>query len=328
MTAIQWWETQGPIEESCFPYGESSTICPPTYRTVACSGASSCTRLIYCVTNFHTVSAGSTTQVKTSLYNDGPSYFRFDVHDDFPSFWSSGDPGDVYVNDPGTDYLGGHAVLVIGWDDSKGAYLLKNSWGAIGGPNDDGTFWMAYSGHAHDLAFGMANFDLKACGGPEWGEVYNQIFSDIDSAGALPFLRAYRDEVLMSNANGKALVSELYEDHSLELAKIFLTHPRLMRRGKSIIEDNLPGIKKVLDGGRMVITPLQIAAVNRFLDDIARLGSPGLRAYISSVQEVLRGDLTPFSAISNNRAKTAPGLKKGNLANTWGTIKRGVQRGQ
>ena len=54
-------------------------------------------------------------------------------------------------------------MLLIGWDDAKGAFLCKNSWGP-GGPNGDGTFWIAYAGHAYDLGFGMANFSLEALG--------------------------------------------------------------------------------------------------------------------------------------------------------------------
>jgi hypothetical protein len=55
-------------------------------------------------------------------------------------------------------------VLLIGWDDSKGAYLCKNSWGRNDGPNGDGTFWIAYSGHAHSLGFQMSNFAVTYTG--------------------------------------------------------------------------------------------------------------------------------------------------------------------
>jgi len=160
MTALQWWESQGAIYESCFPYGESSTICPPTYFTVPCSGASGCEQLTYRVIDYHTVAQAD---FKTSCYEEGPSYWRFDVYDDFHTFWNTYNPGAVYVQSSGS-LLGGHAVLIIGWDDAKNAYLCKNSWGATGGPNGDGTFWIAYSGHYHNLGFGMANFDLAGGG--------------------------------------------------------------------------------------------------------------------------------------------------------------------
>ncbi len=160
-TAIRFWETKGPIQESCGPYGEAGTSCP-TQRTVPCSNMNGCSQLSQRVTGFYTV-PNDPSQMKTSLYNDGPSYWRFTVYSDFNNFWNTAAPGTVYRNSGGS-VEGGHAVLLIGWDDAKQAYLCKNSWGATGGPQHDGTFWIAYSGHTNDLGFGMANFKLTGGG--------------------------------------------------------------------------------------------------------------------------------------------------------------------
>ena len=70
----------------------------------------------YRVTDYHTVSA-TTAEFKASLYNDGPSYWRYMVHTDFYTFWNSYAPGTVYVNNA-YSYESGHAVLLIGWDDA------------------------------------------------------------------------------------------------------------------------------------------------------------------------------------------------------------------
>lgn len=160
---IRFWEDTGPIYEGCYAYGEAGTSCSAAQRTVPCSNADACGQLGYRVVDWHTVQATSD-GFKTSLSVYGPSYWRYTVYDDFYDYWRDGNPGDVYVNVQDSTYLGGHAVLLIGWDDSKGAYLCKNSWGTSGGPNDDGTFWIAYSGHAHNLSFGMANFSLTSVG--------------------------------------------------------------------------------------------------------------------------------------------------------------------
>ena len=154
-SAPLFWVSTGPITEACGPYGDGGTGCP-TESLVSCSSMASCEQQPYYVTNWHTVAS---LDFKTSCYNDGPSYWRFTVYSDFNTYWSSGSPGEVYVNTSST-VRGGHAVLLIGWDDAKGAYLLKNSWGATSGPNGDGTFWIAYSGHANSLSFGMSNFDV------------------------------------------------------------------------------------------------------------------------------------------------------------------------
>jgi hypothetical protein len=148
-SAIKYWEweSKGPLYEACFPYtANDSTPCEESY----------CTQLGYRVIDWHTV---GTSDFKNSLYTYGPSYWRFDVYSDFDTFWSNGTQDQVYTNQHSSSYRGGHAVLLIGWDDTKGAYLCKNSWGS-GGPNGDGTFWIAYSGHSNNLNFGMVNFSL------------------------------------------------------------------------------------------------------------------------------------------------------------------------
>jgi len=156
-TALQYWYTRGPMLESCTGYPSSGGSEP------ACSTLASCSQLPYHTTGYYTVSM-TNAEIKTSLYNDGPTYFRFDCYSDFyddaNNFWDTAAPGAVYTQASGTND-GGHAVLIIGWDDAKGAWLLKNSWGATVGPNDDGTFWMAYTGHTNDLGFGMANVDAS-----------------------------------------------------------------------------------------------------------------------------------------------------------------------
>jgi cathepsin L len=35
-----------------------------------------------------------------------------------------------------------HAITIVGWDDKKNAYLVKNSWGPQWG--DDGYVWVEY----------------------------------------------------------------------------------------------------------------------------------------------------------------------------------------
>jgi len=155
---------QGPIYEDCFPYVDSEfgSVCPP-YSSVPCSDCEDCSQLDYRVMNFHTIDTTNPRNVKTSIYNDGPSYFRYDVYSDFLEYWD-GDktwPNNVYVHQSGEEE-GGHAVLVFGWDDDLQAYLCKNSWGDTGGPFGDGTFLMAYSGHNTDLGFGLVNFNIVA----------------------------------------------------------------------------------------------------------------------------------------------------------------------
>ena len=49
----------------------------------------------------------------------------------------SGTPSDY--NNPSTN----HAIVLVGWDDTKGAWLLKNSWGSANW-GEDGYMWIKY----------------------------------------------------------------------------------------------------------------------------------------------------------------------------------------
>jgi C1A family cysteine protease len=116
-SAIKWWDEahgNGPIDESCFPYTASDTT-PCSY---------SCTDMVTRVVDWHTVAEAD---FKASCYNKGPSYWRFNVYSDFNTFWDTAPPGAVYVSQSGTVFRGGHAVLLIGWDDAKGAYLSRTA---------------------------------------------------------------------------------------------------------------------------------------------------------------------------------------------------------
>jgi C1A family cysteine protease len=63
----------------------------------------------------------------------------------FASFESEGVAKSGIVPMPANDEacLGGHAVCCVGYDDAKGAFLVRNSWGADWG--DAGHFWLPYS---------------------------------------------------------------------------------------------------------------------------------------------------------------------------------------
>lgn len=152
MSALKFWQNIGPMQEACTGYPSSGGAVPD------CSEFSCCRTLGWNTTGYYTVKM-TVKNIKTSLYKDGPTYFRFDVYSDFNDFWNTAGSGQAYTQSYGS-FEGGHAILLIGWSDSKGAWLLKNSWGA-GGPNGNGTFWMSYAGHANDLRFGMANVKIK-----------------------------------------------------------------------------------------------------------------------------------------------------------------------
>lgn len=261
MEALQYWEKKGPVQESCLPYGESGTSCP-TESTVGCSEGSGCAQDSHRVTNYHTVSMTDPAQVKTSVVDEGPSYFRFDVYEDFYDFWNKPSPGAVYVNantTHGNNKLGGHAILIIGWNDSKNAYLFKNSWGATGGPNGDGTFWMAISGHYKNLNFQMANFSLTVPAA-SWETTYPSLFGD---QATLKLFREYRNRVLLQSAWGRIFVKALYMN-SGEALQVLHANPALMAQARALIARNKDAVADAVAGDEGVLDDTD--AVLEFLD--------------------------------------------------------------
>ena len=76
------------------------------------------------------------------VLNDGfPVIFGFSVRN---SFFQTSETGIMPIPDSDEAIIGGHAVVAIGYDNSKDAFLVRNSWNANWGPMG-GYFWMPYS---------------------------------------------------------------------------------------------------------------------------------------------------------------------------------------
>jgi C1A family cysteine protease len=84
----------------------------------------------------------SLAQTKGCLAQGFPFVLGFTV---YTSMWdANGDPVTVLPMPSGADSVaGGHAVLVVGYDDTKRWFVIRNSWG----PNvqDHGYFYMPYA---------------------------------------------------------------------------------------------------------------------------------------------------------------------------------------
>lgn len=151
LDAIQYWETHLPILESCAPYtGTDIGACPES----TCEGHFTNTY------GYYEVNISSNTAMKQSIYNDGPGTFRFDIYDDFNSFYGDIRNAGVAYTEAGDRQIGGHVVMIIGWSDEKQAWLCQNSAGPTSGPSRDGTFWYSYSGQKHGPFIQMSNMKI------------------------------------------------------------------------------------------------------------------------------------------------------------------------
>ncbi len=130
----------GAVPETCFPYRAAAGQCEP------CEGAApEAVRLAdwgFVFPDLEVTVEG----LKSALYAYGPLATGFLVYEDF-YYYSSG----VYTYAAG-DYMGGHAVLLVGWDDGLQAFIVKNSWGTDWG--ESGYFKISYNDIASPVEFG------------------------------------------------------------------------------------------------------------------------------------------------------------------------------
>ena len=68
--------------------------------------------------------------------------FGFSVYESFES-QAVADTGTVPMPAPGEALLGGHAVLIVGYNDATHRFRVRNSWGPDWG--DGGYFTMPYA---------------------------------------------------------------------------------------------------------------------------------------------------------------------------------------
>lgn len=83
------------------------------------------------------ISKPSENLIKQALFNKYPVIFSANIDRSFML------DGKSVWNKSGSTTLGGHAMVLCGWDDSKHAYKVMNSWGADWG--DNGFGWIDYA---------------------------------------------------------------------------------------------------------------------------------------------------------------------------------------
>ena len=130
---------KGAVPAAAFPYVGDTVACSigrnPSFTPVAKWGY---------VGNSGTVP--SVAAIKSAIYTHG-GVSACVYADEYFQAYTSG----VFTDSSSYSSIN-HAILLVGWDDAKGAWLLKNSWGPSWGV--DGFMWIKY---------GTCNVGLGAC---------------------------------------------------------------------------------------------------------------------------------------------------------------------
>lgn len=123
----------GVVDEACMPYESGATGEDVSCRSV-CSEAS---KRVVKISDYNkpTWLFKSINKVKKALLK-GPLVTTMTVYEDFMVYKSG-----VYKHVAGNS-LGGHAVSLVGYDDVKQAFLIRNSWGVEWG--DKGFVYISY----------------------------------------------------------------------------------------------------------------------------------------------------------------------------------------
>lgn len=150
-----WWAFDylvktGSAEETDYPYaarqGSCKTSMDRTYKAVTWAYVDS------------TKDIPSVDAIKKALCEHGPLACAVAVTSAFKAY-----TGGVF-NEKSTEDVN-HGVILVGWDDSKKAWRIKNSWGPVWG--ESGYMWIAYTSNKIGYAAAWVQAAKKSGPGPK-----------------------------------------------------------------------------------------------------------------------------------------------------------------
>jgi Papain family cysteine protease len=132
-TALDWMKTNGVADPACRAYETTDHPVPPTPdrdgRTVKLADY---------------VQLNNVEDQKLWIDQNGPISACFSCYYDWESFGFTHQTG-VYICNPASGLAGGHCIVIVGYDDAKQAWLVRNSWGSGWGmAGSPGYIWMGY----------------------------------------------------------------------------------------------------------------------------------------------------------------------------------------
>jgi cathepsin L len=141
--ALNWLVANGTDKEADYPYTATSGGChafTPEFKAAAWGWVD------------NTVDIPTVAQMKQAIVTHGPIEVLVYVSGNFQAY-----TGGVFNETVPAGWLN-HAVVLVGWDDAKGAWIMRNSWG---------TGWGETCGYGTErgymfIKYGAANIGLQA----------------------------------------------------------------------------------------------------------------------------------------------------------------------
>lgn len=128
-----WWLANPTAREATLPYVNAGT----TGAEAACPASVSPTPSTLVAWDFVNGEWPTVAQMKQAICQRGPIVASIFASSSLFSYTT----GVYNVNVGGGS--SNHAIMIVGWDDAKGAWLIKNSWGTNWGENGFG--WVGYA---------------------------------------------------------------------------------------------------------------------------------------------------------------------------------------
>jgi hypothetical protein len=130
--ALKLMKKTGVVPLAEFPYDPQDCLTIPDNQTLTHAAS-------FRIKDWLRVNEKRLDDIKGQLYKGNPVIFGMSVNEDFHKL-----RGDEIYNDLSKpDPMQGHAMVLVGYDDSKQAFKLLNSWGTHWGNNGFG--WVSYA---------------------------------------------------------------------------------------------------------------------------------------------------------------------------------------
>jgi len=134
LDGIKSIQNQGACTEASWPYDISKFALKPNNQCYIQGSGNKALKVKNINENLN--------DLKTALYKGYPIAFGILVFSSFESN-SVAITGNVPIPKKGEKCLGGHAVTMVGYDDIKQCFIVRNSWGTSWG--DKGHFYLPYN---------------------------------------------------------------------------------------------------------------------------------------------------------------------------------------